>query len=250
MKKIPVILLVLLLCACGQKMTPPSEVPEASIAERWQKMQAMGDNQPWRLQLSLRFGSEGDTRRVTALLWGNNEDSMRLDVQAGVGATIAKAVSEGDSFLLYSPQENKAYWHEGDNRPLLRIGIPLPFTLAQLADILNGRYGRVFGTNYLKAEAAGSQLIAYTLEKKPGGQLELDAAGLPQKWQGKDWRLTFSYADSYLPKSLRFTAKNGKLAILLIKARETPKAPFTPAQMELVLPQGTEMLPLAAYKTS
>ena len=82
---------LVLLTACAKQpsleMTPEAQ---ARLEERWQKFTARGQDAamaPYRLQMSLRFGTEGDTRRVTALFWGNSQRRLRMDVMAGVGAT-------------------------------------------------------------------------------------------------------------------------------------------------------------------
>ena len=72
----------LALTACAKQpsleMTPEAQ---ARLEERWQKFAARGQDAamaPYRLQMSLRFGTEGDTRRVTALFWGNSQRRLRL----------------------------------------------------------------------------------------------------------------------------------------------------------------------------
>ena len=49
-----------------------------------------------------------------------------MDVMAGIGAVVAKIWESGDEFLVYSPTENRAFFHQGSNKPLLRVGVPVP----------------------------------------------------------------------------------------------------------------------------
>ena len=102
MKKIIVFCCLALLCACArQPVLETSPENRAVLEQRWQKFAAIGavdkldKAEPYRLQLSLRFGTEGDTRRVTALFWGNSQRQLRLDVMAGVGTTVAKILEDG-----------------------------------------------------------------------------------------------------------------------------------------------------------
>ena len=92
MKKLAIIFFVLALCACAKKTVV--ETPgDTVLADRWNQMLAISKEStkaPWRMQMSLRFGDEGDTRRVTGIMWGNNDRKLRLDVMAGVGAIVAK----------------------------------------------------------------------------------------------------------------------------------------------------------------
>jgi outer membrane biogenesis lipoprotein LolB len=118
-----------LLCACARQpvMEAPSPEARARLEQTWQRYVAADDAvapAPYRLQLSLRFGTEGDTRRVTALFWGNGQRKLRMDVMAGVGATVANILEDGQHFLVFAPNERKAYFHQGANKPLLQVGVP------------------------------------------------------------------------------------------------------------------------------
>lgn len=248
-----------LLTACAKQpsleMTPENQ---ARLEERWQKFAVRGQDMaltPYRLQMSLRFGTEGDTRRVTALFWGNSQRKLRLDVMAGVGATVAKILEDGQHFLVYSPTDNKAYFYQGASKPLLQVGVPVPFNLGHLADLLNGRYSQVFGKSFTSGAFIPGDLAQYTLEGNPGGVLTLDAAGLPVAWSekgdsAKGWKMevVFDEAQPPLPQRLNLTHGNGKRAIVLVKEREKPATAFTEEQMTLSIPEGVPLLPLAKYQ--
>lgn len=258
MKKLVLLCLALLLCACARQ-TPLPGVPEGKdgeeLARRWQlyKNSGQGQDTPYRLQLSLRFGEEGNTRRVTALLWGNDSQEIRLDVMAGVGSVIAKILEDGPHFLVYAPLENKAYFHQGATSPLLKVGVPVPFDLARLTSLLVGRYAAAFGDVSSDAKLLSDGTAQYALEGKPGGLLLLNADGLPVSWRetAKDgWQMEISRADEpkALPRRLNLTHASGKRAILLVKERENPASPFTQEQLRLDLPEGAPLLPLAQYR--
>lgn len=256
MKKILLFCCLALLCACArQPVTEGGPDDQAALEQRWKHFAAQDRPQaPYRLHMSLRFGTEGDTRRVTALFWGNGERGLRLDVMAGVGAVMAKVLEDGQHFLAYSPGENTAYFYQGATTPLLQLGVPVPFTLSRLADLLNGRYPAAFGRSHTHAQAAAENKAHYDLDGKPGGRLTLNAAGLPVGWQeqasGTGWRMEIAYADDAptLPSRLTLSHSNGKKAVLLVKQREAPAVPFAKEQMALPLPQGTPLLPLAKFK--
>lgn len=253
MKRAALLLLFAFLCACARQPAVPT-MPEQDgrTAIIWEAMR--GDsmesgNSPYRIRLSMRFGQEGDTRRVTGILWGNDTRKLRLDVMAGVGATIGKISENGDSFLLYAPRENKAYFHNGSNKPLLKMGVPLPFNLSQLAALLNGSYPAVFGNSYSTAEMSGD-CAKFELDGGPGGTLTLNDSGLPVAWRRKNgWQLDMTYEDGQppLPETLKLETPDGKRAILLVKEREKPQ-PFDSAHMDLLIPPGTKELPLSKYR--
>ncbi|MDR2695914.1 MAG: hypothetical protein LBC79_05995 [Deltaproteobacteria bacterium] len=211
---------------------------------------------PSRVQASLRFGGNDDGRRVIVLLWENGGVPIRLDVQAGVGVSAAKILQTDSRFLVYSMQENRAYYHDGPQQSLLAYGLPLPFGLRDLAALLAGDYGAVFGLappgDPRSAQGGG---LRFTLPKKgsPGGVLELDAQGLPRSWKEEKggWRLSFTHDGNKAfprPEQIEARHENGSYAILLVKERQRPDQPFTPEQLELKLPPGAPMLPVSRMK--
>ncbi|WP_165069821.1 outer membrane lipoprotein LolB [Desulfovibrio sp. ZJ200] len=259
MKKILLFCVAVLLCACA-KQPPVERGPETQtqLDSRWLKFTALSaavPAKPYRLQLSMRFGAKGDTRRVTALFWGNSERQLRLDVMAGVGAVVAKILEDGQHFLVYSPRENKGYFYQGASQPLLQVGVPVPFDLGHLADLLNGRYAAVFGESFAAASSLKDGLARYELPGEPGGSLDLNSQGLPVFWRessggGRGWSMEIAYDDGHppLPRRLTLIHSNGKRAILLVKEREKPATAFTAEQMSLALPESAPLLPLAQYK--
>ena len=248
-----------LLTGCAKQIPVGTVAPVQEAAALWQRYQAVCAAEdmprPYRVQMSLRYGTEGDTRRVTALLWGNNSGQLRLDVHAGVGATVAKIQDDGENFLVYAPMENKAYFHAGGQKPLLDVGVPMPFGVGALADLINGRFGAVFGTHSVgTAYLRPNGNVAYGIEEgRVAGTLELNALGLPVAWkeaQPQGWALHLGYEDgATLPYKLEIThGKTQKRAVVLIKERVFPASPFTQPQLRLTLPEETPLLPLRQFK--
>lgn len=251
--------LSLLLAACagkGGETPPPLDSPAATARSEalWQALEAQSARHaaaPWRLGLSLRFGTEGNTRRVTALFWGNDDRHLRLDVMAGVGAVIANIVEDEQHFLVYSPRENVAYFHEGSTKPLLKVGVPVPLALADLAALLNGRYTRAFGTGHTPVAPEGDGAAAFSLDKRFGGVLTVDEQGLPVRWTEngeKGWIMGILYDDQGLPRRLDLAHADGQKAIVLVKQRDSVKEAFLPDQLALSLPEGTPLLPISRYR--
>lgn len=247
MKKLLFLLPLLLIAACARQ---PQLTPPGSADTAWEAMQtrsAQVASAPFRFQFSLRFGSPGNTRRVTGMLWGNTAEHTRLDVQAGIGATLARAAEDNGSFILYAPGERKAWYREDSAGPIVVAGAPLPFNLAGLADLLCGRYGAVFGENFSSARIEGSDTL-YTLDSPPGGILTITSAGLPVLWQTPDgWRLEITHDDEpgELPARLRLQTPDNQ-ALFLVKGRDNLEAPFTEAQLALEIPASVSRLPMQA----
>lgn len=131
MKKIFLLCAAVLLCACAKQ--PPVELgteTQTQLESRWLKFTALSaaPATPYRLQLSLRFGAKGDTRRVTALFWGNSERQLRLDVMAGVGAVVAKILEDGQHFLVYSRGKTKVISTRERPSRFCRSAFPCPST--------------------------------------------------------------------------------------------------------------------------
>lgn len=248
MKKIILCILALALASCAKAPLVPVE--EGAATHIWNEMEAASAKAegPYRLQLSMRFGKEGDTRRVTGILWGNDENATRLDVMAGVGATVARVAEAGDDFLVYMPRQNKAYAHHGENHPLVKVGVPLPFDLARLTELLTGRFAQVFGREPEKAVMLANGDAEYELTGTLAGKLEIAPNGSPVSWVQKSggWRFDLAYDEDapHLPKSLKIFNRDGTRAIILIKERESVTSPFAPDQLRLVPPAGAPLLPI------
>lgn len=251
-QKFPLILLTLLLCACA-KTGPAPEAPERELIQaRWDLMETSPEPEPFRVQFSLRLGEEGNTRRVTGVLWGNDTENIRMDILAGVGVVIAKISDSPERFVLYTPRDNKEYFHNGDEKPMLKIGIPLPFSPQMMAALLTGQYQKVFGSAYSAASMGKNDNIEYTLEQGPEGVLTVNPEGAPVAWsQGtQGWKLDITPEEnSRLPKRLKFSNPDGKLAIVLVKEREKSGL-FAKKQMRLSIPAGAARLHLSKYRPS
>lgn len=240
-------LLLLQLFACAKQPTPVD--PPVQADKLWQGfVQASAVRPaPFRDDMSLRFGSSGNTRRVTALLWGNGDNTLRLDVRAGVGATLAMVRQEGEHFLLYMPMEQKALFHMGPTSPLLKIGVPLPLDLFRLEALLHGRYSAVFGDKYLsvRSDRLGT---AFELSHGIGGTLVLSDNALPLAWKNDQWTMSLDLDEQGLVRRVELLNTRGEKAIVLVKKRETPTSPFEKGQMGLALPDGTEVQALENLK--
>ena len=165
-------LFALSLQACatrGPEIGAPAPSDASSAA--WQAYQSYAsarasDHGPYRLGGSLRYGSQGDTRRVETLLWSNGYLPIRLDVMAGIGALVARIQETQDSFTAYAPNENKAIVHKGPQRVQLNFGRPVPFSLRDFSSLMRGRFhGR--GAPSPRPAQRGHRL--YALRRHPAG---------------------------------------------------------------------------------
>jgi len=166
---------------------------------------------------------------------------------------LGKVLEDGEHFVIYSLRENQAYFYQGASAPLLKLGVPFPFGLKRLAELLNGHYAGAFGHAYVDASVLPDGQWAYTLQEKPGGQLIINEHGLPVLWResGRNgWRMEILYNDTAppLPRRVNLNHGDGYGGVLLVKERENGLAPFSLEQLQLRLPDDAPLLPLSHFK--
>lgn len=243
------------LSACsGRPALPP--VPESEAEGRWQAFENLSVR-PARASVlsgSLRFGPVNDTRRVTYLLWSNGRPPVRLDVQAGVGPTVAKVLAVHDQVLLFLPEDGKAFTGADDPDKALRsLGLPLPLGLADMAAFLDGRYAEAMGSPQVEAYHAAADKpdhVVYRVRSSRGrSDVTLSPQALPVRWKqnpGWDVRLDFD-EHSRLPRKIEGILPGGYgtvrseedtcRMVLLIRERRQPE-PFSAEELQLTLPDG------------
>lgn len=241
------------LSACsGRSALPP--VPQSEAEARWQAFNALSSRPAGASVLSgsLRFGPVNDTRRVTYLLWSNGRPPIRLDVQAGVGRTVAKVLADSDQVLLFLPEDSKAYTGTDDPDKALRsLGLPLPLGLADMAAFLDGSYAEAMGNPDVEGYHAATdnpQHVVYRVISSQGrGEVTLSPQALPVRWQrssGWDVRLDFDEhtrlprrVEGVLPGGVGTVREDAYRIVLLIKERRQPER-FSAEELQLVLPYG------------
>ncbi len=148
MKSFAIIFFVLALCILRQKTVEVETPGDTVLADRWDQMLAIskGKHQsPWRMQMSLRFGDEGDTRRVTGIMWGNNDRKLRLDVMAGGRGNRGQNSGRRPAFPDLCHPDQQGLFPSGRKQAAFQgVGVPVPFDLPQLAGVLNAATTRPF----------------------------------------------------------------------------------------------------------
>ncbi len=264
MKKLFVLSLALLLCsACSLRQSGNTR----EALHSWQGFVARANAEeintgPFRIAASLRYTPHsGESARVSALLWGNgsaaNPYPLRLDLIAGVGNVVAKIREDEGSFLAYAPSEHTAYFHPRNQRTLVSFGVPIPLGISDLTLLLTGRSGELFlpGDGPIRtampAEFTSTDKgFAFTVRgAEVSGILELSSSGIPLSWREEHregWTITFEPGakNPLEPHRLRIEHPRGDSALIVVKEITHLDTPFTEAQLDLVLPPGTENRPL------
>lgn len=256
LRLLPLCFLLLLTACAKQPSLPAVNLKEADAV--WERYLGLPEStSPYRINLSLRYGPKDDTRRVTALLWSNGTGPVRLDVMAGMNSLAVRLFENGRDFKALSPRENKAWVYTGSDpscnssHVLINFGLPLPFGLTHMADLLQGNFARVFDSEHSgMPQNAGNGAIRYTLYGRFAGELDLAPDGLPLTWTGGGWHMKLAYDEAYptRPDKVTLTHDDGVSAILLIKTRENPDKPYTAQQLQLDIPEGVEIKAITPKK--
>ncbi len=263
-------------------VTPPLNIASAGEKGVWDRyLKIANGNAPacFRLEGSLRYNDpDNKGHRVSFYIWSNGEYPYRMDAMAGFGSTVLSARESNGEFLAYTPKNEKAFSHKGWQMPrfvLPGLGLPLPLTIANLAELLEGRYANLFGLEYAHAQPASAKDFssldenfsgyAYSLTRGPlYGMLVLDEAGRPCLWQEEGlagWSIEMEYEEEAvasgvasaglvpgkpetLIKKLTIKHKKNYNAVLIVKERENPAERFTDSQLAILIPEGTEVLPV------
>ncbi len=250
---------------CAMK-TPSTTLPQAKADEAeaktvWDRyLAAFGQEQhtSFNIESTFRYVKpDGESHRATLRIWGNGGYPYRMDVLAGMGSVAAQMRDDTNSLLIYMPQENRLYTHTGQDKPVLGLsglGVPMPFSLADLTSILQGHYTELFGDAYSTAYSTNSSALQFDLtsEKMPG-YLVLSQDGVPISWTSKvtkGWKITFDFSSpgngDTTPQLDKMVVNHaqGYTVTLWFKGINHPSTPYTNKQLELNIPNDAEKLPM------
>ena len=94
-------------------------------------------------------------------------------------------------------------------------------------------------------------LVRYAVAGRLPGTLSLTPQGQVALWEQKAsadgaWKLEMLYdgEQELAPRRVNVSHSKGKKAVVLVKERATPDAPYTDAQLRLRIPDGTPLVPL------
>ena len=261
-------LLIILACffsGCAGKLPsstqPQTAADEAEAKAVWDRYLAsfgQEPQEPFNIESTFRYiKPDGESHRATLRIWGNGAYPYRMDVLAGMGSVAAQMRDDTSSLLIYMPQENRLYTHSGPNKPVLGLsglGVPMPFSLADLTSILQGHYTKLFGETYSTAYSTSSHVLLFELnnEKMPG-YLALNQDGTPVSWTSKvtkGWKISFDFsapekdAEGPLLEKMVVDHAQGYAVTLWFKGISYPPEPYTNKQLELSIPKDAEKLPI------
>lgn len=269
LKKLHVGLLILLLFslqACIQPSSPQGiyTTNEDAAQKHWQefvKLSKEAEKQatPYNALINFRYKTPDEGHRVSAYTWGNGNPKspypIRMDLQSAAGTIAAKILEDETNFLIYDTESKEAYTDKALSNALLRMGIPVPFSLSELTNLFNAHYQRFFftaGQSSMPAFVYGStDASMLSINKgKRAGTITIDRDGRPVFWKElreKGWEMEISYKyDSPLPgpHTIKIKHPRGYSATLVLRSYSALKKKFTAEQLALPLPEGTKITPM------
>lgn len=246
-----------------------TEVDEELGQVSWANMQDLSGKArdaagPFNASLSFRLKTPSEGLMLGAYVWSNgrvrSHQPLRLDLQSSVGSTVAKIKEESDYFLLYDLKNNTAVISRSPQEALSTIGMLLPFSLSDISLLINGHYLHFFN----QGDNTRPQLSATTKETHSvfrissgprQGYLTLNSRGYPVSWRSdnekKSWSMSMSYQDVAAivanvtplpgPSRLNIEHPDGYSISINVKSLKKFPIPFTPAQLELLIPSSAEV---------
>ena len=206
---------------------------------------------PYTLSGSIRLGYANDTHRVTYILWSNGTLPLRLDIQAGIGVSVAKIEETKKTLLVYLPQEKKAFQMKGASSisALLALGMPMPISFLDLSHLLRGNFAHAFGgirLNNIDLNAGSSTEEKYNFHfetKKIFGSIRLNALALPVECNiNNEWKIFIEYDENKVPYKVKLSSLfEDYKAILLVKDTKITDT-YADKKLKLILPQGTKLV--------
>jgi len=251
------ILMLAALSGCATRIPPGLmlDTPKEAWSAFRQHYCVRPEGEGMRVRASLYYSRVEPTKRTNRTLislWGDFDGPMRLDVSASIGTLLAHIREDKSGLLAFYPEDGRAYAHKNSVLGATRLGMPFPFSLAELAHALTGDFTKLAPRRYDKAETKGGD-FTYTFSKGLTRRIVLDRLGRPVRLagvtsrspeNGRQWVFTIDRFDDApegqapLPDKLTLSLDNGERGVLHIKSRELMLAPWPARSLTLELPEG------------
>ncbi len=202
------------------------------------------------LSAAMHYSGPKDKGRIVIQFWGNLDYPLRLDLQTGLGQTLSYWREDSTGFTAYLPDKHAAYLHKDGRLGMAAFGIQLPFTLKQMALLLNGAWSELAPAHYTTVRPVKDK--GYLYEFTAFGQrytLIIDPAGRPLDMRTpgpESWHVTFGGALDLpglekLPKKITMTRTADQKAVLVLKKLQQSPNPYAKDKLELELPPDTDI---------
>lgn len=194
---------------------------------------------------SMSFSKGGRSGRLNYRFYGNFADPVRLDLTTPIGGAYAHLREDGAAFSAFVPDRDTLYQHAGTREGAARLGMPLPFTLRELAALVSGRFGELAPSRYASVKTVpGGYEYHFSGDPRLSG-LTLDFKGNPRHLTGQGvepWRVAFEDDEptpgmaAPVARRLTLTTPGGATLTLRVKSLQARPTPYPAADLELPVP--------------
>jgi len=240
--------LAVLATGCAATRPGPPAADEARIVYKT-FLANQAKNEPataFSLAGSMSFSKGNKSGRLNYRFYGNFKNPVRLDLTTALGGAFAHLREDGQEFAAYLPSRDAVYRHADAREGAARLGMPLPFTLREMAAVVSGRFGELAPAEYASAKKVANG-YEYAFSKDPRlSSLTLDFEGKPRHLTGRGvepWRVAFDDDEpapglaAPLARKLTLTTPGGTSLILRVKSLQSRETPYPVADLELPVPQ-------------
>lgn len=194
---------------------------------------------------SMSFSRGNRSGRLNYRLFGDYGRTVRLDLTTPIGGAYASLFEDGQAFFAFVPSRNAVYRHADTRQGAAKLGMPLPFTLRELAELTSGRLGALVPDRYGAAKKTADGYQYAFSGKARFASLTLDFAGNPRHLVGvgvEPWRIDLA-DDEAVPgmaapvaRKLTLTTPGGATLVVRVKTLQTRPTPYPAADLELPVP--------------
>jgi hypothetical protein len=240
------LILVMAGCAAIRPTAPTATEAKAVYATFLAKQQAKGTPAAaFSLTGSMSFAAHGKSGRLNYRFYGNLANPSRLDLATTMGGAYAALREDATEFTAYLPGKNTLFRHPDTRQGAAKLGMPLPFSLREMAALACGRFGELAPAKYASAKKVQDG-YQYAFSGDPRlSALTLDFEGKPRHLTGRGvepWQVDFT-DDEPVPglaapvaRKLTLTTPGGASLIIRIKSLQLRPEPYPAADLELPVP--------------
>ena len=197
---------------------------------------------------SMSFAAKNKSGRLNFRFYGNMANPSRLDLSTTMGGAYAGLREDATEFTAYVPSKSALYRHPDTRQGAAKLGIPMPFTLREMAALLAGRFGELAPSTFASAKkvAEGYQ---YSFSGDPRlSSLTLDFQGKPRHLTGRGvepWRVDFENDEpvpggsQVIARKVTLTTPGGASLVLRVKSVQLRSEPYPATDLELSVPPQT-----------
>lgn len=252
---VPLALLLLMAgCASKQPGAPVAADEAKTVFAAFRTGLAPSQPAPaFSLSGSMSFSRGNRSGRLNYRLYGDYGRLVRLDLTTAVGGAYASLFEDEREFIAFIPARNTVYRHADTRQGAAKLGMPLPFSLRELAALTSGRYEALVPDRFAAAKkTADGYQYAFSGSAR-FSSLTLDFAGVPRHLVGvgvEPWKIDFEDAEAApglaapVARKLTLTTPGGATLIVRVKSLQARPSPYPAADLELPVPPNAVERPL------